>query len=476
MSLETKAGLSVSLFLFLVYALFPPGSKNYNVVSHIAITLSILEDGTFNINKYHQATGDKALYQGDYYSNKAPGLAFTALPITAVTRWLMGLVGMGENLIASGRTLTRSFSAVVFISRVFTVGLAGASLVLGLYFVALRLRASLTGSLFAMVSLGLATPVWGWSTMLFAHVLSAACLFLGFAILFYLDGQKDGGRVDGLWGFVSGGLLGWAITVEYTSAPAAAIILVYFLLTSRRWQRSRFSRIFTRAAIGGVLAVLPLFYYNYFAFDSPLETGYHYVYQIEGHDAGFLGFTYPDPTILAQLLVSPYRGIFWYAPVLIASLPALVLLWRTERHRHLAMIVTSIGLYYVLMNASYWYWHGGWSTGPRFLTPMLPFLSLPLAILWTRLRSLTMKAALLALFTISFIISFLTAVVQMSVSIDIANPLVDSIIPSFLDGEVRTLLGEVGISGHLGLLPLYLSLGSICFIILRVIQQQKVNG
>ena len=42
----------------------------------------------------------------------------------------------------------------------------------------------------------------------------------------------------------------------------------------------------------------------------------------------------------------------------------------------------AIAAFYLLLNASYYYWEGGWAYGPRQLTPALPFLALGLAPLW----------------------------------------------------------------------------------------------
>ena len=43
-------------------------------------------------------------------------------------------------------------------------------------------------------------------------------------------------------------------------------------------------------------------------------------------------------------------------------------------------------MYYVLLNASYFYWEGGWAYGPRQMMAGLPFLALGLAPLWDAWR------------------------------------------------------------------------------------------
>jgi len=51
-----------------------------NSRTRMALALSLIEDGSVNINKYEQITIDKSFYYGSYYADKAPGYTFTAMP------------------------------------------------------------------------------------------------------------------------------------------------------------------------------------------------------------------------------------------------------------------------------------------------------------------------------------------------------------------------------------------------------------
>src|SRR5438445_7146811 len=55
----------------------------WNQTSHYAL-VSALDRGTARIDRYQSTTGDKARYRGHWYSARAPGLAFFALPEYAV--------------------------------------------------------------------------------------------------------------------------------------------------------------------------------------------------------------------------------------------------------------------------------------------------------------------------------------------------------------------------------------------------------
>jgi hypothetical protein len=149
------------------------------------------------------------------------------------------------------------------------------------------------------------------------------------------------------------------------------------------------------------------------------------------------------------------------APVVAAAPFGLWLLWKRADARLGTVAITVIALYYVLFNASYIIWDGGWTYGPRFLSPALPLLCLPLALLWTRngwvLRSLL---AVLALYGTSI---SLVAVSTFPMPPDyVKSPLRQLLWPAFSTGHLSPLpttwnLGILaGLSGLTSLIPLLL--------------------
>ncbi|MEX1019501.1 MAG: hypothetical protein WDZ49_07575, partial [Litorilinea sp.] len=77
---------------------------------------------------------------------------------------------------------------------------------------------------------------------------------------------------------------------------------------------------------------------------------------------------------ISGLLAGPARGLFWYSPILLLGLWGGVLLWR--RQRAVALFGLALIVSYVLLYGKWYMWHGGYSWGPRFLVPILPFMSL----------------------------------------------------------------------------------------------------
>ncbi|MFI5323681.1 MAG: hypothetical protein ACHQ6U_09160, partial [Thermodesulfobacteriota bacterium] len=87
----TRNSITAALFvmLFFSYCFFLQRPWNWNSVPRIALAISIIEDGAFTIDKFRSATGDIAFYNGRYYTDKAPGMTFMALPAAAAARFYL---------------------------------------------------------------------------------------------------------------------------------------------------------------------------------------------------------------------------------------------------------------------------------------------------------------------------------------------------------------------------------------------------
>jgi hypothetical protein len=79
------------------------------------------------------------------------------------------------------------------------------------------------------------------------------------------------------------------------------------------------------------------------------------------------------------LLISPGKGIFWYAPVLIPAMYGWRFLW--EKNAAATAVAAALAGSYLLFYAHLIWWYGGGCWGPRFMVPVLPFLMLAFAAL-----------------------------------------------------------------------------------------------
>jgi hypothetical protein len=105
-------------------------------------------------------------------------------------------------------------------------------------------------------------------------------------------------------------------------------------------------------------------------------------------------FALPSGYVAMLISVSPFRGIFFLAPVLIMSIYGLVIWLREKTHLAEARLCIAIFGLFFLVNASFNGYHGGFSAGPRYLVPALPFFALPLVVAFARLRILTVILAI----------------------------------------------------------------------------------
>ena len=78
MSNRTTA-LGIFLLAFAAFAWLAlqwPGDP----VTRLGLTLSIVDSGRLDIDRFADRTKDKAVFEGHYYADKVPGLSFLAIP------------------------------------------------------------------------------------------------------------------------------------------------------------------------------------------------------------------------------------------------------------------------------------------------------------------------------------------------------------------------------------------------------------
>jgi hypothetical protein len=163
---------------------------------------------------------------------------------------------------------------------------------------------------------------------------------------------------------------------------------------------------------------------------------------------------------LREILVGRYRGLLPLAPVVVGAPFGIWLLWKQPNARGSALVVTALATYYILLNPSYAAWYGGYSYGPRHLSPALPFLCLPLALLWTR-RSLVLRSLLTVLAFWDAWVSLLAVSINTMPPDYVKSPVQELLWPAFRDGQLQGNLGNlIGLHGLASLLPLFLIWGA----------------
>ncbi len=366
-------------------------SRDWNTASRLMLSYAIVDRGTLEITGLDVHTGDKAVLHkptvrngkpivaDHYYSDKLPGYPFLAAIPYAAAR---GVLRLPPHPIGDDRA-RRYWPADYFVTLA-TSGLLTAGTAALLVLLALDLGCTPAASMVVGLGYGLGTPAYVYATLAYGHQSCAFALFASFLLL-----NRPGRGPDWLRAAVAGFLAAGASVIELQVAPVSAILGLYLLIEAG-FRRKRPATVFA-FALGAAIPTLGMLWYNHEAFGSPWDMGYfHHVTfsHVHTHDNP-TGLTGPDWSKLGPLLVTPYRGLLVYAPLLILAVPGWIVLL-ARRAWAMAAVSFLVCVAVLLVNLSYPEWTGGWSTGPRLLLPLIPFAMVPVAAFvsiggrWTR--------------------------------------------------------------------------------------------
>ncbi|HLJ68289.1 MAG TPA: hypothetical protein VKX16_13100, partial [Chloroflexota bacterium] len=235
-----------------------------------------------------------------------------------------------------------------------------------------------------------------------------------------------------------------------------------------------------KAAFAYCLGAFPalglMLFYDKLAFGNPFTTGYNHVNSELYHNTvagGLLGVALnsvksPSLDSLWEITFGAYRGLFIVSPVLVLFFPAVVLMWRQRRLRAELLVCASVVVLYFLMDASRGVdqngWSGGWSIASRHLTPVLPFMIVPMA---SGLRHRWFRMSFVPLAALSISLMFMAVVSVGTFSFADHNPVFNELLPHFLHGHVQLNWGYlIGLRGFPSLFPFFgLALVVVCRIV-----------
>jgi hypothetical protein len=413
------ASPAMALFALLLgtYAYFyQAGGWNQN--SRFDLVRALVEQHSFIIDRYEHNTGDDSVRNGHYYCDKAPGASFLCLPTYWLTYQLAG---------APDVVLPRWLAWAVWIAITIAIGVPSAIAATFLARLAMRLGLSPPAAFGVALLWGLGTMGLPYSTLLYGNQLSASLMVIAFALLVEI---RHGEPATASRMLVVGALLGYAAATEYPAVLIGAPIAAYGLFVAGP-RPARF------AVIGGVIPIVALLAYHNALFGSPLAFPYDYSVWETPKTGWFMGIGKPNIQSLKNILFGEYRGLLYTTPWLALAVPGVVALAR--RHRAEVVICAWAVIAFLWLNSSIPPWHGGWAAGPRYLVPMLPFLSLLAGgVLASPRVPLRRASAVLmtALGVFSAANMFAVTAVKPEIPTDVMRPYAELIWPKFRAGEL----------------------------------------
>ncbi len=476
--------LLIFLILLISYGYFFPRWASWSQNSRLNLVMAIGDEGSLSIDRFCrdqgglsdengkavsecENTGDYAKFNGHFYSDKAPGVAFAAVPSYLVFKLFAALPPVQalmarlahskafESTLKEGGSGLQSekiyYALALYFVTVCTIAIPAALLGVLLYDTQLRLGYSPRLSLLVTLIFGLATPAFAYGGMLFSHQLSAFLLFASFYLAFAYEPK----RLPSGWMTVCGLLLGWAVIAEYPNVLIAAGIGIYI------WQRQGGWRVPFWLALGALLPGVLLMAYDYAIFGTVLPVGYQYspLYTQEGgaHEIGLLSLTYPHLDALWGITFGSLRGLFFLSPILLLAVGGFYVMFRSGKRAEWWLSVWAV-LSFLLFNGSSAMWQGGFAVGPRYLLPMLPFLMLGLAPAWAACeKSRVGRVGLVILSAWSLLAVWIETIGGQSFPDWTPNPLFNYSLPYLLNGNVaRNLAMALGLRGIWSVIPLWI--------------------
>ncbi len=462
----------VGLFLVLLacYSYIFPRWADPNQNSRLNMVVAMVEDGTFQIDKYVHNTVDYAKVGDHYYSDKAPGAAFLSIPVYGVMKVFLDLPAMDN--VMNRLTNNEAFKSTLRAdgSGILKEKIRFALAQVGLTFVVAALPSALLGVLFyrmlvqftpyrwprivIVLGYGLLTPAFAYAGAFYGHQLSAALLFGAFYLVFAvfypkaLTFSKPRLLLIGL-------LLGYSVVTEY---PTILMVVILYLYTFYKLYRLGHPLQIIWVTLSAGLVAVGWMTYNTAVFGGPLELGYsHSELWTKQHETGFMSLSLPHADAVWGITFGLFRGLFVMSPWLLLAVPGFWLWLRSAEYRAEFWVALTSVITIFLFNSSSVMWWGGFAIGPRYLLPALPFMVLPIIFAWRVWNTQTwFKILLIITFAWSWIATWgLTLAEQAFPPDTIFNPLIEYAWPNWLNGNIARNFGTIlGFKGAWSLAPL----------------------
>jgi hypothetical protein len=396
-------------------------ATNPNEVARIELAVSIAFWARVDLGSAAEVYGlseDVSVREGKVFSDKAPGLSITAVPVIWTVAPLLPRASSSDlpTFWPLRHLLTLLLVALP------TVGLA--------FIIAAAVPDAdpSTRSAIAVIA-ALSTPLWTYGSVFFGHGPAALLVTTAWFLLLGFPGVDM--ALDVRRAAVGGVIAGFAIATEYPTFLLVGVIFGSLLV------RRTSPRIVVIAAVGSFLGAMPALLYHQLAFGAPWLTGYalkaHGDFQAI-HGQGFFGVSAPTLEGLWGVLFSVRRGIFYYCPLLLLAPVGVWHMVKNRGWRDAGPLLVALATY-VFFAAGFVDWTAGWCAAARHLVPIIGLLAVLALFAATLLTKYQLGSVVVAiLIAISGTHAVLSLALTPYFPPEFTAPFAQLVLPSLVDG------------------------------------------
>ncbi len=246
---------------------------------------------------------------------------------------------------------------------------------------------------------GFGTPVFFRTGYLNQNLMLGHFAFMGFVAMWNPGGHE---RWTTQTRFFLGGLAGGtALLFDYSGAVLLLGLFLYGIV--KRLHAVSIADAFRHGCwylLGTLGPVFLLCLYQWKSFGNPFLPGQHWMPPVQWIDRGYQGYGWPQLELLLALAFDYRFGLFVASPLMLL---VFISPWCNRGLHRLLPTIELVSLLAIF--AAFWIFFSGsnytrlqFNTGIRYMTPMLPFLFIPAAIVLMRLPR--MAVYFIALFSV----------------------------------------------------------------------------
>ncbi|PIO00523.1 hypothetical protein COT72_00405 [archaeon CG10_big_fil_rev_8_21_14_0_10_43_11] len=342
------------LLLFSVFSSF----VGTNDEARVNLARAIVEEHSFITDSFANNSIDRAYYKGHYYTEKVPLTSFVLVPVYTIWKAVFGLLpvhtSLEEELISSEQ--------LFYFFATFVVSAIPSALLCTLVYYFLRKKTKQSHAILGALAIAFATMLFTYSRTLFGSALGA---LLSFSAYYLISEHEDKQFLAGMLGAL-------AIVADLLSGIVLVVIFVQVLYRRKN---------IVHFLAGCFAGILPLLVYNIIIFGTPFDILNAYADPLywpgePGLSKEFSFSISGSFNTAVRSLFYPYRGLFFYSPVLLFGLFAVPKMLRKEKAHALAFLGVFVLLVLLLTQLKTWW--GGLVFELRHFTVLIPFFALPL--------------------------------------------------------------------------------------------------